>query len=192
MHCLFWGPCPVLAIWYSTRLCWCTLSTHPQALPMDLHLQLAHTLCCSITCQVFGSSINSKGFKVITGCGVIQGDGIDIEVMKKVGGCGHTCGRMHITWERVVFVFTCASSTVGCIRCCHQRSCDACCKNCIHSLPRVTSVARPEGRHLRKSHPITSLTRHSPLRAHVLMTLAFTNRSTRTVCAAVCGAHCVL
>jgi hypothetical protein len=28
-----------------------------------------------------------RAVKVIKGCGVIQGDGIDIEVMKKVGGC---------------------------------------------------------------------------------------------------------
>ncbi len=34
--------------------------------------------------KVFGSTVNSKGYKVIKGCGVIQGDGIDIEVMKKV------------------------------------------------------------------------------------------------------------
>ncbi len=33
---------------------------------------------------MFGSDVNSKGYKVIKGCGVIQGDGIDIEVMKKV------------------------------------------------------------------------------------------------------------
>ncbi len=34
--------------------------------------------------KVFGSDTNSKGFKVIRGCGVIQGDGIDITVMEKV------------------------------------------------------------------------------------------------------------
>lgn len=35
--------------------------------------------------RVFGHHINGKGYRVIKGCGVIQGDGIDIEVMKKVG-----------------------------------------------------------------------------------------------------------
>lgn len=34
--------------------------------------------------QVFGHEINSKGYKVIKGAGIIQGDGIDIEVIKKV------------------------------------------------------------------------------------------------------------
>lgn len=36
--------------------------------------------------KVFGSTINTKGYKVIKGCGVIQGDGIDISVMQKVRG----------------------------------------------------------------------------------------------------------
>lgn len=34
--------------------------------------------------KVFGSFVNSRGFKVIKGCGVIQGDGIDIVVMRDV------------------------------------------------------------------------------------------------------------
>ncbi|KAI9291277.1 nicotinamide phosphoribosyltransferase [Neoconidiobolus thromboides FSU 785] len=34
--------------------------------------------------QVFGSTINSKGYKVLNGCGVIQGDGIDIIVLEKI------------------------------------------------------------------------------------------------------------
>lgn len=34
--------------------------------------------------KVFGSDVNSKGFKVIRGCGVIQGDGIDIANISKI------------------------------------------------------------------------------------------------------------
>ncbi|GLC38639.1 hypothetical protein PLESTB_000455100 [Pleodorina starrii] len=34
--------------------------------------------------KVFGSVRNSKGFKVIQGCGVIQGDGIDLTTMEKI------------------------------------------------------------------------------------------------------------
>ncbi|MEW5302022.1 MAG: hypothetical protein WDW36_004834 [Sanguina aurantia] len=34
--------------------------------------------------KVFGSDLNGKGFKVIRGCGVIQGDGIDITNMAKI------------------------------------------------------------------------------------------------------------
>lgn len=34
--------------------------------------------------KVFGSVVNSKGFKVIPGCGVIQGDGIDLSTMEKI------------------------------------------------------------------------------------------------------------
>ena len=30
--------------------------------------------------KVFGSTINKGGFKTIKGCGVIQGDGIDLKV----------------------------------------------------------------------------------------------------------------
>lgn len=42
--------------------------------------------------RVFGSTINKRGYKVIQGCGVIQGDGIDIEVMKKVAGAIEAAG----------------------------------------------------------------------------------------------------
>ncbi|KAG2442447.1 hypothetical protein HXX76_002533 [Chlamydomonas incerta] len=34
--------------------------------------------------KVFGASRNGKGFKVIPGCGVIQGDGIDLPTMEKI------------------------------------------------------------------------------------------------------------
>ena len=34
--------------------------------------------------KVFGSTLNSKGFKVINGCGVIQGDGIGAVVLSKI------------------------------------------------------------------------------------------------------------
>ncbi|KAG2489592.1 hypothetical protein HYH03_011873 [Edaphochlamys debaryana] len=34
--------------------------------------------------KVFGSVRNSKGFRVIPGCGVIQGDGIDLSTMEKI------------------------------------------------------------------------------------------------------------
>lgn len=34
--------------------------------------------------KVFGSDLNIKGYKVIRGCGVIQGDGIDITNMAKI------------------------------------------------------------------------------------------------------------
>ncbi|KAJ9071408.1 hypothetical protein DSO57_1037223 [Entomophthora muscae] len=34
--------------------------------------------------KVFGSSVNQKGFKVLKGCGVIQGDGIDQEIIKNI------------------------------------------------------------------------------------------------------------
>lgn len=33
---------------------------------------------------VFGSTENAKGFRVINGCGVIQGDGIDIGMLQKI------------------------------------------------------------------------------------------------------------
>jgi nicotinamide phosphoribosyltransferase len=33
---------------------------------------------------VFGSDLNSKGFKVIRGCGVIQGDGISYDEIKRI------------------------------------------------------------------------------------------------------------
>lgn len=34
--------------------------------------------------QAFGHTINSKGYKVINGAGVIQGDGIDIHIIKRI------------------------------------------------------------------------------------------------------------
>ena len=34
--------------------------------------------------KVFGTTRNGKGFKVIPGCGVIQGDGIDLPTMEKI------------------------------------------------------------------------------------------------------------
>ena len=34
--------------------------------------------------KVFGSEVNSKGFKVIKGCGVIQGDGINIDGLRRI------------------------------------------------------------------------------------------------------------
>lgn len=34
--------------------------------------------------KVFGSTVNQKGFKVLKGCGVVQGDGIDQEIMKNI------------------------------------------------------------------------------------------------------------
>lgn len=34
--------------------------------------------------KVFGSTVNSKGYKVIQNAGVIQGDGIDINIVKKI------------------------------------------------------------------------------------------------------------
>jgi len=45
----------------------------------------AHAQALRAADKVFGSTVNTKGFKVIKGCGVIQGDGIDIGVMGKVG-----------------------------------------------------------------------------------------------------------
>jgi hypothetical protein len=39
-----------------------------------------HEHVCSLLLQTFGSTFNSKGYRVIKGCGVIQGDGIDVEV----------------------------------------------------------------------------------------------------------------
>lgn len=42
--------------------------------------------------KVFGCDVNNKGFKVIRGCGVIQGDGIDIEVMQKIAGAVEAAG----------------------------------------------------------------------------------------------------
>jgi nicotinamide phosphoribosyltransferase len=34
--------------------------------------------------SVFGHTLNSKGFKVITGCGIIQGDGINLATLKEI------------------------------------------------------------------------------------------------------------
>ena len=34
--------------------------------------------------KVFGSSINGKGYKVLKGCGVIQGDGINSDSVKEI------------------------------------------------------------------------------------------------------------
>ena len=34
--------------------------------------------------KVFGVDTNSKGYKVPRGCGVIQGDGISIQVMEEI------------------------------------------------------------------------------------------------------------
>lgn len=42
--------------------------------------------------KVFGSKTNNKGYKVIQGCGVIQGDGIDITVMQKIAGAIEAAG----------------------------------------------------------------------------------------------------
>jgi len=42
--------------------------------------------------KTFGSTFNSKGYRVIKGCGVIQGDGIDVEVMKKITGAIEAAG----------------------------------------------------------------------------------------------------
>ena len=42
--------------------------------------------------RVFGSDVNKCGFKVIRGCGVIQGDGSDIDVIRKVAGAVEAAG----------------------------------------------------------------------------------------------------
>ncbi|KAJ9525932.1 hypothetical protein QJQ45_009410 [Haematococcus lacustris] len=42
--------------------------------------------------RVFGSDVNSKGYRVLRGCGVIQGDGIDIDVMRKIAGAIEAAG----------------------------------------------------------------------------------------------------
>jgi hypothetical protein len=34
--------------------------------------------------KVFGSEVNGRGFRVIKGCGVIQGDGIDLDTLAKI------------------------------------------------------------------------------------------------------------
>jgi hypothetical protein len=61
---------------------------------------------------VFGSVINRKGFKVIKGCGVIQGDGIDISVMHKVreGGWDVLVFMMGRHWNAGVHAVTCTRS----------------------------------------------------------------------------------
>jgi nicotinamide phosphoribosyltransferase len=42
--------------------------------------------------RVFGSTVNQLGFKVITGCGVIQGDGIDLGVLTKMAAAIEAAG----------------------------------------------------------------------------------------------------
>ena len=42
--------------------------------------------------RVFGADINKLGYRVIRGCGVIQADGIDIDVMKKIAGSMEAAG----------------------------------------------------------------------------------------------------
>ncbi|KAI0219377.1 hypothetical protein L0F63_000516 [Massospora cicadina] len=36
--------------------------------------------------KVFGSTVNQKGYKVLKGCGVVQGDGVDIVIIERVLG----------------------------------------------------------------------------------------------------------
>ncbi|GAX79752.1 hypothetical protein CEUSTIGMA_g7193.t1 [Chlamydomonas eustigma] len=42
--------------------------------------------------RVFGSTVNKLGFKVIQGCGVIQGDGIDLTVLTKIAAAIEAAG----------------------------------------------------------------------------------------------------
>ncbi|KAG2448213.1 hypothetical protein HYH02_006798 [Chlamydomonas schloesseri] len=42
--------------------------------------------------KVFGATRNAKGFKVIPGCGVIQGDGIDLPTMEKIANAIEAAG----------------------------------------------------------------------------------------------------
>lgn len=42
--------------------------------------------------KVFGSTVNARGFKVIQGCGVIQGDGINIDTMRKISDAVEVAG----------------------------------------------------------------------------------------------------
>lgn len=42
--------------------------------------------------KVFGSTVNKLGFKVINGCGIIQGDGIDLEVLRTIAGAIEAAG----------------------------------------------------------------------------------------------------
>ena len=42
--------------------------------------------------KVFGSTVNKLGFKVINGCGIIQGDGIDLAVLKTIAGAIEAAG----------------------------------------------------------------------------------------------------
>jgi nicotinamide phosphoribosyltransferase len=42
--------------------------------------------------QVFGCTVNSKGYKVITGCGVIQGDGINIQTLQAISDAALAAG----------------------------------------------------------------------------------------------------
>lgn len=41
---------------------------------------------------VFGSTENARGYKVISGCGVLQGDGIDIHMLEKISEAVLTAG----------------------------------------------------------------------------------------------------
>ena len=42
--------------------------------------------------RVFGSTVNRAGYKTISGCGVIQGDGIDVTVLKRIAGAIEAAG----------------------------------------------------------------------------------------------------
>ena len=42
--------------------------------------------------RVFGSTVNRAGYKTINGCGVIQGDGIDVTVLKRIAGAIEAAG----------------------------------------------------------------------------------------------------
>ena len=44
--------------------------------------------------KVFGSETNGKGYKVIRGCGVIQGDGIDITMLHKISDAVLAAGAL--------------------------------------------------------------------------------------------------
>lgn len=41
-------------------------------------------LFCRYAEKTFGVDVNKKGFKVIRGCGVIQGDGVGYESLKRI------------------------------------------------------------------------------------------------------------
>ncbi len=42
--------------------------------------------------RVFGSDTNKRGYKVVRGCGVIQGDGIDLAVLSQIAGAVEAAG----------------------------------------------------------------------------------------------------